>query len=66
MYMITMNGHQPVHVRIRNVGASSLEYQIEEWDYRDQAQMTETLTYFVIEAALHQMPDVRPGGGGNG
>jgi hypothetical protein len=60
MNMITANGGDPSHIRVRNVGAGSLEYQIEEWDYRDQAHMTETLAYFVVEAGLHQMQDGRP------
>jgi hypothetical protein len=60
MNMITTNGGNPSHIRIRNVGAGSLEYQIEEWDYLDQAHMTETLAYLVVEAGLHQMQDDRP------
>ena len=59
MNMITTNGWQPSHIRLRNVGAGLLEFQIEEWEYLDQAHMTETLAYFVVETGLHQMQDGR-------
>jgi hypothetical protein len=45
----------PAHVRIRNVTANSFEYQIEEWDYLDQAHAAADVGYVVIESGEHTM-----------
>ena len=50
MNMITTNGGEQSHMRIRNAAAGSVEYQIEEWDYRDKAHIAETIAYVVMEA----------------
>lgn len=57
MQLMTFNGHQPAHTRLRNVGRSSFEYQIEEWDYLDQFHVAETIGYLVIEGRRHRMAD---------
>ena len=57
MQLITFNGSQPAHTRLRNVGSSSFEYQIEEWDYLDQIHVAETIGYLVIEGRRHRMAD---------
>jgi hypothetical protein len=57
MQLMTFNGHQPAHTRLRNVGSSSFEYQIEEWDYLDQVHVAETIGYLVIEGRRHRMAD---------
>ncbi len=48
-------GKDPSHIRIRNVTATSFEYQIEEWDYLDKSHATETISYVAIETGSHQM-----------
>jgi|GEM_PF-6694020 len=46
----SFNGSQPTSVRVRNVGASSFEYQIEEWDYLDQTHISENIGFLAVEA----------------
>ena len=55
MQIMTYNGTQPAHIRIRNVSSNSFEFQIEEWDYLDQFHLTEKIGYLVIEGKRHQM-----------
>ncbi len=49
MNMVTHNGGHPSHIRLKNIATGSVEYQIEEWDYLDQAHTTETMAYLVLE-----------------
>ncbi len=53
MEMNTFNGADPTHIRLRNVNASSFQYQMEEWDYKDGAHTTEKMSYMVIESGIH-------------
>ena len=46
----TYNGSQPTTVRVRNVGSSSFEVQIDEWEYLDGWHVSEELNYLVVEA----------------
>ncbi len=46
----TFDGGQPTTVRVRNVGASSFEVQIDEWEYLDGWHVPEELNYLVVEA----------------
>ena len=55
MNILTMNGRQPCHIRLRNVQNSSFEFQIEEWEYLDQRHLTETVSYVVLEQGAHQL-----------
>jgi subtilisin family serine protease len=57
MEMTSYNGGDPAHMRLRNVASSSARYQIEEWDYLDQAHTTETIGYVVLEQGRHRLPD---------
>lgn len=59
MQMVTFNKEDPGHIRLRNVGSTSFEYQIEEWDYDDQLHDWETLNYVVVEAGEHSLSDNR-------
>ncbi len=59
MNMVTTNGGEQSHIRIRNAAAGSVEYQIEEWDYRDQTHITETIAYVVVETGFYHMQDGR-------
>jgi hypothetical protein len=49
------NGGHPVHVRLRNVGSGSFEFQLEEWDYLDGGHTTEMISYVVMEAGEHRL-----------
>ncbi len=46
----SFNGTQPTSIRVRNVGATSFEYQIEEWDYLDGGHITENVGFLAVEA----------------
>jgi enterochelin esterase-like enzyme len=51
------NGGQPSTVRVRNAGAGSFEFQLDEWDYLDGKHITETFGYVVMEAGRHVFAD---------
>jgi hypothetical protein len=42
---------------LRNVQSGSFEYQLEEWGYDDGPHTTETVSYTVMEAGQHTLPD---------
>jgi len=46
----TFNGGQPVAVRLRNVGAQSFEFSLQEPAYLDGTHVFENLSYMVVEA----------------
>ncbi|PLX27104.1 hypothetical protein C0581_03680 [Candidatus Parcubacteria bacterium] len=56
--MSTYNGSNPAHIRLRNVGNTSFEFQIEEWDYLDQWHTTEEITYIVMERGSYEVNGV--------
>jgi hypothetical protein len=56
---LSFNGGQPGTIRLRNVTATSFEFQIDEWDYLDGAHVTETIGYLVAEAGAHRLDDGR-------
>jgi subtilisin family serine protease len=56
MQIMTFNGTQPCHIRLRNVLGNSFQFQIEEWDYLDQSHVNEQVGYLVIEGRRHQLP----------
>ena len=49
----------PVSVRIRNVTATSFEYQFKELAYLDGVHSSETVSYLVLEAGVHYLSDGR-------
>lgn len=49
MKPVGYNGHQPCHIRLRNVNANSFEFQIEEWMYQDGYHNANTMSYLVME-----------------
>lgn len=57
MQILTINELDPCHTRIRKVTGSSFEFQLEEWDYQDQAHAAESVAYVVLEQGVHQMAD---------
>lgn len=59
MQINTYHGRQPAHIRLRNVGPQSFEFQIEEWDYLDQKHLLEDMSYIVLEKGKHQLTDNR-------
>ncbi len=58
-YSLTENGADPSTVRVRNIGTSSFEIQVDEWDYRDGGHIPETVGYLVVESGRHQLADGR-------
>lgn len=59
MNLVTYAGKQPTHVRLRNVGPSSFEFQLEEWDYLDGSHIEEQLHYVVLQSGIHELPGQR-------
>ncbi|MFB6283196.1 MAG: S8 family serine peptidase [Halobacteria archaeon] len=52
---LTYSGHDPSHVRVRNVKEDSFEMQIEEWDYLNEKHTRETVNYMVVESGSHEL-----------
>ncbi len=42
-------GSHPSTIRVRNVGASSFQHNLQEWDYLDGAHTNETMGYLVLD-----------------
>ena len=57
MQPLSFNGGDPTTVRIRNVTSNGFEWQMDEWDYRDGAHTTETVSYLVMESGVFQLED---------
>ena len=55
----SFEGATPLTTRVRNVGATSFEFQFDEWDYLDGSHTLESVSYMVIEAGSHQLADGR-------
>jgi hypothetical protein len=53
----TRNGGDPCVVRVRNVTSNSFQVRIQEWLYLDQWHTVENISYMVVEAGEHIMPD---------
>jgi hypothetical protein len=57
MEIMTHNGKDPCHIRIRNVESDGCEFQIEEWNYLNGPHMEETIGFFVAEKGVHTLSD---------
>jgi glucose/arabinose dehydrogenase len=55
----SFNGREPTSLRVRNVGSTGFEFQIDEWDYLDQQHLAESVAYMVIERGTHVLADGR-------
>jgi len=53
----TFNGQQPCVIRLRNVESNSFEMRIQEWMYLDGIHLQEDVSYMVLEAGEHFLPD---------
>ena len=53
----TIAGADPAVVRVRDVTANGFEFQIDEWDYRDGAHASETVSWMVLEAGAYVLPN---------
>jgi len=51
---LSYNGGDPTTVRVRNITAEGFEFQFDEWDYRDGAHTTETVSYMALTHGMHQ------------
>lgn len=58
--IMSREGGDPCHVRIRNVKSDSFEFQIEEWNYLNGAHVEEEIGYVVLEKGRHDLPDGTP------
>lgn len=55
--LLTKHGGHPAHVRVRNVGGDSFEFQTEEWDYLNQHHTEEQVSFTVLSAGLYPRSD---------
>ncbi len=53
----TYNGADPSLMRVRNVGPDSFELRLQEWNYNNGGHTFETVSWMVIEAGTHTLPD---------
>jgi len=53
--VISNNGVDPCHTRIKSVTRTTFDVKIEEWHYLDVSHTTETICYMVLEKGTHQM-----------
>ena len=53
----TINGAEPVTVRVRNVTQDGFEVRIQEWDYLDGTHYPEIITFFAMEQGTYTLPD---------
>ncbi len=53
----TINGVQPCVIRVRNVQSNSFEIRVQEWEYLDGYHTNENVSYMVLEAGSHSLPD---------
>ncbi len=51
------HGTQPCVIRLRHVKSNSFEIRIQEWMYLDGYHMSENVSYMVVEAGVHFLPD---------
>jgi len=54
---LSYNGPDPSTVRVWNVQGNSFECAIQEWAYLDGPHAMEDLSYMVVEAGHHVLPD---------
>lgn len=58
--ILTYNGREPCHVRLRSVSdgsAGGFEYQIEEWEYLNGKHIREKIAVLLVEAGRHELAD---------
>ncbi|MEN8177073.1 MAG: PilC/PilY family type IV pilus protein [Pseudomonadota bacterium] len=53
----TFNGGDPSVVRLKDVAATSFQITIQEWEYNDGNHTGEEVSYVVMEAGSHTLPD---------
>ena len=51
------NDGAPLTIRVRNVGSSSFQIALDEWDYLDNIHTSETVSYMVVEGGTHRLSD---------
>lgn len=57
---VSWKNGEPAMIRVRNVTATSCEYQLDEWDYQDGAHTTqEQVSFLVMEAGTYQIGGLR-------
>lgn len=58
MKPVSYRGHQPCHIRLRNVSSHGFEYRIEEWDYEDGGHTSELIYWTAILPGVYEIPGV--------
>ena len=56
---VSQNGGDPSVLRVRNVTATSFEWQLDEWDYLDGGHVQTTQHYIVMEAGIYEIGGLR-------
>jgi hypothetical protein len=52
---LSYEDNDPAAIRVKNVTATSFQYQIDEWDYLDEQHGQETFYYIVVEAGNYKL-----------
>lgn len=58
--IMTYDGADACHTRVRNVQSDRFECQVEEWNVHNGPHVEETIGYVVLEAGIHTLPDRNP------
>jgi hypothetical protein len=53
----SMNGKDPITIRVKEVTRKSFKWQMQEWSYLDQTHAAETISYMIVEAGSWKLPD---------
>jgi uncharacterized protein (DUF1800 family) len=56
---VSWKNGEPAMIRVRNVTATSFEYQIDEFDYQDDVHPLEQIGYVVMEAGTYEIGGLR-------
>lgn len=52
----TTVGGDPANMRVRAVGPTGFEFQLDEWDYKDGSHGAETISWMAVEAGAYTLP----------
>lgn len=57
---LSQEGSSPVVLRVRNVQSDRFQFRVERWLRDGRPHPTETVSYLVVEAGSHHLPDGTP------
>ncbi|MEM6630316.1 MAG: DUF1501 domain-containing protein [Bacteroidota bacterium] len=51
------HGGQPFSIRVKNITNNSFKWQVDEWNYLDGGHVAIDISYMVVEAGVHFLPN---------